>query len=324
MTLRPGESLQFTNSSTCPQDPCTYTWDLGNGTTSTAATPPVMTFSQPGYYSLDVVRLDGTGASVSTTAHVMVWSGSFVDSFARPSLSFKVDGWLPPVDPSISWAIVNDWLYVAPHDQTFPGSTGLLAAPLVHNGHVEATVRRHPGAGDWHYTDILLRQHPRLWQSSFYRIRIFQAPSGEEGGMLQLAVFRIDPTTDQHGILLNDRGQALSQGTCAVSAECPRGDYLNRCIEGVCRPVQPVDVPRIAGWNPGRDQDIRVVADLYDIGGVPTFSVKFVNPTNASDVFLEQTFTDGLPDPLTYTGLWGLTTFRGDAYFDNFLLQERR
>ena len=268
---------------------------------------------------------DSTGAVVGTgKANIYVWDGTYTDNFNRSCADCDVYGWFGPKESSVSWSILNNWMHVAPTTIEAPGSTGLLAAPLAQNAHVEATIQR-TQATDYHYTDILVRMHPVLWEKSFYRIRILQ--NREAGGTLQMAVFRIDPGyNSQHGVLLDDRGQSIDQGPCATPNDsyCSADMFSAKCVNSVCRPVQPVDVPNVTQWNPALDQDIRVIADVRDVGGKPQFQVKFVNPSNPNEVFLSQTFTDDLPNPLMYPGVWGITSFHGDASFDDFILSENR
>jgi hypothetical protein len=320
-TIRTGWSLNVMGSVTCPTASCAYAWELPGGQTSTQLNPGTLTFSQDGMYRLTLTVKDAGGAEVGKNwANVAVWNGTFTDDFNRAAIDWEIHGWVPPIWPGIVWDLQNNWLRVEPLQKEAPGSTGVVAYPLVQDGHVEVTIQRCPRRDYTHFTDVLVRMHPVDWNGKFYRIRIQQSADAIDGGDLQLAVFRIVHSTDEHGILINDRQVKVDNGPCQVQSDCTIGS----CIDNVCRPQTVQDVPHVSSWNSTRDQNIRVMADVRDVNGVPQFHVKFVNAAKPTEIFIDQTFPDGVSNPYTYRGLWGLTSFQGDANFDDFQLVELR
>jgi hypothetical protein len=373
-TLHPGWSLNFTLAGeACPGGgSCTFAWDFANGQTSTEQNPSSIAFATAGFFPVRLT-VSKSGAPVGNArVDVLVWNGTFTDDFNRTNTDGDIHGWVPATTLTgavgtrdVAWTIVANQLHDSNHpDLHAPGSTGALAVPVVHNGHVEATLKRYnylfdpgqPGSNNydytvfWHYGDILIRQNPISWNGSYYRVRVLQGPPSLQGGNLQIAVFRISENTDEHGILLNDRmfhtytGIPCANFTPPFTEFCPDPDPLwatawdtacrktstNPAEPPTCWPIHPRDPPVLTDWNPARDQNIRMMVDVRDVidpkdGKLkPQFRVRLANPANHSEVWLEQTFFDEWPNPILGEGLWGVTSFSGNSDWDDFVLTERR
>ena len=322
ITIRPGWSIDFQGQAAdCTG--CTYAWDFRNGHTSNLQHPAAVRYDTAGYY-LVTMSVSRNGTLIGTgRAAVVVWEGEFRDDFNRPSLDPETHGWIPAIAAGITWEIKDNWAFIPRIQVQAPGSTGLVAAPLVHNVRVEATLRRSDWVGDYHYVDILLRVHPTRWNGAFYRVRILQGPSEVRGGVLQIAIFRIVNPADEHGVLLNDREQLLDQGPCTGEDVC-FSLYDVACRDFFCRPIHVRDVPELQNWNPERNQDVRIIVELRDVDGKPQFKVQLADPQNPADIWLEDLAYDHLPEAHRHAGLTGITTFMGDAYFDDVVVRELR
>jgi hypothetical protein len=307
-TISPGASVTFSATVTCPSgSTCVgYNWDFGNGNKGTGLTPAAVTFAA-GYHHVVFTVDDGKGKVLATKdGYVAAWSKTFQDEFNRPNVEWDAHGWVKPIVKDFDWKITNNWLYVS-HNHQLPGSTAIMASPLVRNVHAEVTIKRAtvptaPGLDQNHYSDMILRMHPLKWEGSFYRVRVQEAGPGYDD-LLQIAIFKIWDPNDQHGRLLNDKDQKYPWNPANLPTQCETG------------------CPELTGFDPQRKQNLRLIIDLTDVAGVPTFKVKLADPADPTKVFLEEKgATDPEPTPLNYAGTVGLTQFEYETYFDDFLV----
>ena len=288
-TITPGTALSFAAVVNCPAPhTCLYKWVFGNGATGTGVQPAAVTYAQPGMLHVKLTVTDSGGQTMGTaTALVTVWSGTMSDTFNRAKLDWTKDLWIKPLDANAVFSIKSNWLHVT-HNLQAPGSSAILAGPLVKDVHVEVTVKRSPLTSVVHYSDVILRMHPSKLAGSFYRVRIKEGVA-QYNNEIDLEIFKIISAADEHGISL------------------------------VAAP------PTLGGFDPTRTTDIRVIIDLQDdASGIPTFDVVFADASNTSKILLQ---LKGLKDTDTtapahaYPGFVGLTQYDGETSFDNFTMK---
>lgn len=68
----PPLEVSFTNASVGGSGPLTYSWDFGNGATSTLANPPAQTYTTAGNFTVTLVATDPIGCSATVTAPVNI------------------------------------------------------------------------------------------------------------------------------------------------------------------------------------------------------------------------------------------------------------
>ncbi|MFN8278029.1 MAG: PKD domain-containing protein [Chitinophagales bacterium] len=106
-TICQGQSVTFTNNST--GNPTSYSWTFTGGTpaTSTAATPPAITYSTPGTYTVALTATNANGSNTSTqTNYITVLSSSALPlSEGFESTTFPPTNWsINNPDNSKTWA----------------------------------------------------------------------------------------------------------------------------------------------------------------------------------------------------------------------------
>ncbi|MCK5796960.1 MAG: hypothetical protein KAI47_07250 [Deltaproteobacteria bacterium] len=325
-TITPGATLNLKGEVTCPANAlCSYAWDFGDGTQKNGIDSGKKIFPE-GYYHVRLAVRNRVGDKLGE-AHVYVaaWKGIFKDDFNRKAMDNDQRGWVKPAARDAEYVIKDDWLYVK-HDLRAPGSTGLVAMPLMKNSHVEVTVRRYPHASEIHYMDVLFRVNPLKRETSFYRVRFDQSAEGA-GSHLRIAVFKIFDD-DQHGMLLSDLSQPVAPWdklpTCKTLADCDPAAYTLSCLLGKCVPTGCKGCAKKTNFDPTRKQDFRIIIDFRDESGIPTWDVKAIDPNNPSTVFLEQKhIQDTTPNPHLYAGMVGLAHFDLETYYDDFSAERK-
>lgn len=326
-TINPGEGLSFKAEVSCPAGAeCKYRWDFGGGKTAEGLDGGTQTFAK-GYHHVRFT-VSNVNDYVLGQAHVYVaaWDGEFSDDFNRASMEWDEHGWVKPVQQDFEYVIKDDWLYLE-HDHRAPGSTGLVAMPLMLDSRAEVTVRRYPHGTEIHYMDVLFRVHPEKRETSFYRVRVDQS-SAASGDHLRIAVFKIF-NEDQHGMLLSDTTQKIdpwaSLTDCKVRDDCDPNAYTVNCLLGKCVPTGCLGCTKVAPFDSARKQDFRIIIDFRDVNGIPTWDVKVVDPADTTKVFVEQkNIQDVSPDPHLYAGMVGLAHFDLETYFDDFYVKRTR
>ena len=71
-SITAGESVTFSTAPAGGDPPYWYAWSLGDGTTSTARDPPTHTYSNAGFYTVDLTVTDNTGQPVKSTVVITV------------------------------------------------------------------------------------------------------------------------------------------------------------------------------------------------------------------------------------------------------------
>jgi hypothetical protein len=144
---------------------------------------------------------------------------------------------------------------------------------------------------------------PSNRSGAFYRVRVWQGSAAHQD-VLEIAVFKIISSDDQHGILLNDPSQP-------PTADPP--------------PYWPQEAPMIDGFDPERTQDLRLIVDISeDAEGIPIIRAKLVDPADPTRLLLEEPGArDVTADPHRYAGLVGLAHFDGESFFDDFWMTEK-
>jgi hypothetical protein len=323
-TINPGEGLSFKAEAACPAGAvCNYRWDFGGGKTAEGLDGGTQTFAKGYHHVRFTVSNVNNYVLGEAHAYVAAWDGEFSDNFDRSSMEWDKYGWVKPVQQDFEYVIKDSWLYLE-HDHRAPGSTGLVAMPLMKSARAEVTVRRYPHGTEIHYMDVLFRVHPEKRETSFYRVRIDQS-SAASGDHLRIAVFKIF-NEDQHGMLLSDTTQPIdpwaSLTDCKVRDDCDPTKYTVNCLLGKCVPTGCLGCTKKAPFDSARTQDFRVIIDFRDVSGLPTWDVKVVDPQNPTTIFVEQkNIQDTSPNPHTYAGMVGLAHFDLETYFDDFYVK---
>jgi PKD repeat protein len=296
VTIGPGESVDFRSKVFCPPtaSPCTYLWAFGNGQTSTLQNPGKIVFDKLGYYVVKLTVTDATGLTdpLPSKAYVAVWNGEFKDGFNRAEVEYDQYGWHRPLlyDELPLFSIESGWLKER-GDWTTPGSTALMAWPLVKDVHVEVLQRRVPESQGDHFSDIIVRMHPSGGVSQFYRVRIWQEGTSAAG--LEIAIFKISDGNDQHGILISDPTQPPST-----------------------RPTQCKACPYLPSYP--RNKDFKIVVDVQG----RHFHARLEDPAKPGVAILTSETDDPLEPPFLDEGLVGLTHFQGISHFEDFVMRK--
>jgi hypothetical protein len=308
VTLAPGEPFNFKGRVVCPasQAPCSYRWSFGDGRTSNIKDPGDLSFAV-GFYPVTFTVVGATGRADPTpsTVNIAVWNGEFKDDFNRPALRWDADGWRAPLlettpEQQPLYSIDNGWLKVI-GDYNRPGSTAILAWPLLGDSHVEVTKRRQADAKVEHYCDVMLRVHPSGNIVSFIRVRVWEeasSPNPNQGDGIEIAIFKITRPDDEHGVLINDEIKNHEVGHTVCN---PGGGY------GACPYRQGVS----------RSENLRLVVEVKQ---TKIFARVFAL-SNLTTPLLTSTGTDDYGPPHLYAGAVGLTHFEGLSYFDDFLVR---
>jgi hypothetical protein len=297
-----GGSVDFRGRVTCPPEmaPCTYRWDFGDGRISTVKDPGPTVFSKLGYYrvTFTVTSTEGRADPTPGEAHVAVWNGEFQDSFERPSLDFDRHGWRHPIhqDAAPYHDIENGWLRIR-GDYHLPGSTALVAYPLVGDCHIEVTKRRHPNPAETHFTDVIVRMHPSLNNGSFIRVRI-QEERASVGNFVEVGVFKIMEATDEHGWLINDE---------ILHHELHHIDCIPAPQYGMCPSIDQFP----------RTEDIRITIDVAG----NRITTRLAAASNPGTVLLTAAATDDIGTPYLYPGAVGVAQYEGVTHLDNFVMR---
>lgn len=72
ISCSPPLNVDFTNNSTSNGSPITYSWDFGNGNTSTDETPTTETYTSSGGFSITMIATDTNGCQNTTSAAVNI------------------------------------------------------------------------------------------------------------------------------------------------------------------------------------------------------------------------------------------------------------
>lgn len=295
ITIGPGEAVDFKGKVYCPPkaQPCRYAWSFGNGQTSTAQNPGKIVYDKLGFYVVTFAVTDAAGLvdPLPSKAYVAVWNGEFKDSFERAEVEYDKYGWRRPLlyDEVPLFSIESGWLKER-GDWTTPGSTALMAWPLVKDFRAEVLQRRVPQTQGDHFSDVIVRMHPSGGVSQFYRVRIWQEGTSANG--LEIAIFKISDGNDQHGILISDPSQPAST-----------------------RPTQCKNCPYLPAYP--RNKDFRIVVEV--IG--KKFHAQLEDPAKPGVPILVSDAEDTLDPPYLDAGLVGLTHFQGISHFKDFVLR---
>lgn len=292
ITLKPGGKVNLKGKVYCPaaSSPCSYRWTFGDGKTSTARDPGTYTFVKPGFYPVTFTVTDAKGKADPTpsVARVAVWNGAFSDNFNRPNVAWDKFGWRKPVfvDDKPMWSVKAGWLHTD-NGWGLPGSTAILAWPEVKDFHLEVTKRRQGDATKEHYSDVILRLDPTGGVERFYRVRFWEEAGANNG--LEIAIFKIVQSADEHGYLLNDSTQPQA-GKPTVCKACPY--YMNY----------------------PRTKNMRIIVEA--VGA--QIRARIEDPAKPGVAVLSTSTIDTLGKAYTYKGVVGLTHFEGISFFDNF------
>jgi hypothetical protein len=311
LTLAPGEPFNFKGRVVCPAAlaPCSTRWSFGDGRTSDLEDPGPISFPVVGFYpvTFTVTGAKGRADPTPSTVNVAVWNGEIKDDFNRPTLGWAKDGWRTPLievtqdpQPQPLYSIDNGWLKVV-GDYNRPGSTAILAWPLVSDSHVEVTKRRQADATVEHYCDVMLRVHPSGNIVSFIRVRIWEEAASANpslGNGIEIAVFKITRPEDEHGVLINDEIKSHEVGHTVCN---PGAAY------GACPYRQGVP----------RTENLRIVVDVTGT----KITARVYALSDLTTPLLSSTATDDYGTPHLYAGAVGLTHFEGLSHFDDFLLR---
>ncbi|MBL4657794.1 MAG: PKD domain-containing protein, partial [Flavobacteriales bacterium] len=108
-----------------------WAWDFGNGDTSTSVTPPVISYTSPGAYSVKLVVTSANGCKDSTTSTITIYETPVV-SFSAPNVCVNqitsfADGSTAGAEPITSWS----WDFGDGNTSTVqnPTTTYLAAGP---------------------------------------------------------------------------------------------------------------------------------------------------------------------------------------------------
>ena len=286
-TIKPGGSVTLAGVVSCPAVfGCTYSWDLGNGTKSSAKSPGAVAYPNKGLYHLTfTVRDKNKTVLGQATADVVAWTGKHTDNFQRKVVDWDKYLWLKPLSSGAKFSIKGTRLHVA-HDLGLPGSTAIRSAPAVRDVRVQVTVHRSPFTKTVHYSDVIVRMHPQKLNAAFYRVRVKEGVAAY-GNEVDLTIFKIVSAADEHGINLTPSPAILS------------------------------------GYDPARKKHMRITIDLQDnTSGVPVFNVSMAEAANPTKVLLQlKNIKDTTTKPHTHAGFTGLTQFKGQTYFDDFVVQ---
>ena len=287
-TVKVGGALTFTGVMSCPAAVgCSYAWNFGNGKTATGKTPAAVTYAKAGQHHVTFTVRDKSNAVVGTAKGlVTAWSGKHSDSFTRAAVDWDTHLWLKPISSAVSFSIKSNWLYTS-NTLGLPGSGAIRSSPLVKDVHVEVTIKRSTLTTAIHYTDVILRMHPSKLNGSFYRVRVKEGVAAYNNEV-DLTIFKIISSADEHGISLT---------------KTP---------------------PILAGYDAARKQDILLKVDLKDDkSGVPVFNVTMASAAAPTKVLLQlKDVKDSTTTPHSYAGFTGLTQFKGETYYDNFVVQQ--
>lgn len=299
ITITPGTTLDLRSKVKCPSPsaPCRYRWDLDGKQVSSNKDLGQYTFNHTGFFNFLFTVSDAQGVADPnpSSAHIAVWNGLFEDDFNRTDLQWDSHGWRRPLISAETpyYELLSGWLHVT-GDYNRPGSTAITAWPTAQNARVEVTVKR-VIATTYHWIDIILRMHPSAGIGHFYRVRLAQTYTPSEDGTaphhgIEIAIFKISQSNDEHGVLLNDPTQPVT-------------DLPTQCQE--CPTL--LDYPR--------DKDIRMIAEINE----NQFHVQIFQPDQMAQPVLEATATDEFGEPYLYDGFVGLAHYEGLSDFDDFV-----
>lgn len=287
-TIKPGGAVSLAGVVSCPVVfGCHYSWDLGNGTKSTAQSPGSVVYNTVGLHHLTFTVMDKHNTVLGTArADVAVWTGKYIDKFARTTIEWDKYLWFKPLDSAALFSIKSGMLHVK-HDLGLPGSGAIRLAPLVHNLHLEVTIRRSPVTTVIHYSDVILRMHPQKLNGAFYRVRVKEGVA-LYGHEVDLTIFKIVDPANEHGINLTPKPAILHN------------------------------------YDPARKKNMRIKINLRDDkSGVPVFDVYLAEAANPNKILLQMlNIKDTTTAPHTHAGFTGLTQYTGETYFDDYVVQE--
>ena len=291
-TIKPGKAVTLDGVVSCPAVfGCKYSWDLGNGTTSTAKSPGSVTYTKVGVHHVTFTVRDKKNTVLGKArADVVVWTGKYTDNFTRtdvpPTIQHDKYLWLKPLDAKAIFSIKSNRLHVT-HNLGLPGSGALRSAPAVRDVRVQVTVQRSQITTVAHYSDVILRMHPQKLNGAFYRVRLKEGVAAY-GHEIDLTIFKIVTSADEHGISLT---------------------------------AKP---PVLTNYDPSRKKHMRLTIDIKDnASGVPVFNVTVATEAAPTKVLLQiKDLKDTTKAPHTHAGFTGLTQFKGQTYFDDFVVQE--
>lgn len=328
-TIAPGGSVDFHGEVRCEPEGalCNTHWTFPDGeVVANNLEPGARTFAAGYHHALLTVTTLNNQVLAEAHAYIAAWSGELRDDFNRPSMEWDARGWVHPVRSDVEYVIKDDWLYLK-HDHRAPGSTGLMAYPMMRDAHVEVTVRRYPNPLEIHYMDVIFRADPQGRSYRFYRVRVDQSQD-DQGQGLRIAIFKVYDEEDEHGMLISDVQQPVEPfdqlPTCQERLDCePLADsWAKNCQQGHCVPIQCIGCAQLTNFDPPRTQDFRIIIDFRDQGGLPTWDVRVVDPADTNTVFIEQLgLQDTTPNPHLHAGLVGLAHFDLETYFDDFYVR---
>lgn len=321
VTLEPGGSVDLAGVQdpdwTPPMDcllPYTWAWDLGNGDTSDEQAPGSVSFTTPGYYTIDMTATNsqGTADQLPDSMYVTIWNGTvFEDDFEGNPFDWDNSGWSrrtidminafnPDMHPSPMWTVVPNGgghrIYSGDWGQAFdycsPGSQAMLARGEATNARMHVLQFRQdpdPPEAQPHFTDLILRYRFNALgttgpNSTFYRVRVEEiTDSGHY--CICLDAFRIDGE--------DEGGTGLETST------------LTSCDNMVCD---------YAGDTFYIETEISGGASRADI------AVALYDSPSSSTPFNSHTFVD-TDTPITTPGRFGISQCVGETYFDDFRLE---
>jgi len=112
-TIEPGQSTTLTATTTPPLSNLTYTWNLGDGTTSTASSPLTYVYQVPGTYLVIVIARSPEGCVDTATARIVVslLTSIFIPNAFSPNGDGVNELWTPLVTgiKNARWILYDRW-----------------------------------------------------------------------------------------------------------------------------------------------------------------------------------------------------------------------
>lgn len=112
-TIEPGQSTTLTATTTPPLSNLTYTWNVGDGTTSTAPSPLTHVYQAPGTYLAIVIARSPEGCVDTATARIVVnlLASIFIPNAFSPNGDGVNELWTPFVTgiKNARWILYDRW-----------------------------------------------------------------------------------------------------------------------------------------------------------------------------------------------------------------------